>query len=184
MVSNKQTIISTEEKNNKKQDIKGNNINIINNKKDEEDIKIKTIETDIHDNKVSENENKTEELLLKYENMKNKVIIFIKLMQKYSQVFTNITENISSLEKTKIENIGFEYKIKNELKKTVKQFNKLLFNPKLSENFFESPTEFINNNIEFLEQDNYLLSSDNNLNENEKEVVLKVEETNKQSRHK
>ena len=110
--------------------------------------------------------------------MRNKMIIFIKLMQKYSQIFTNIKEKISYFDKTKIESIGFEYKIKNELKKTVKQFNRLLFNPKLAENIFESPIDIINNNNELLEQDNNLLSNDNNVNENEKEEISKEDINN------
>ena len=49
--------------------------------------------------------------------MKNKMVIFIKLMQKYSQVFSNISDKIFTSDKTKIENIGIEYKAKKELKK-------------------------------------------------------------------
>ena len=114
--------------------------------------------------------------------MKNKMVIFIKLMQKYSQVFSNISDKIFTSDKTKIENIGIEYKAKKELKKTVKQFNNLLFNPKLSENIFQTIITDIdnkNNENDILEENNNLLSNNiNNLLENEKDDISKEDINN------
>ena len=109
--------------------------------------------------------------MLKYENMKNKIIIFIKLMQKYSQAFSNITDNIFTSDKTKLLNADIEDKEKKELIKTINQFNKLLFNPKLSENIFQED----NNNINKNEKDSF--EKENLLNnyeeENEKQDISK-----------
>ena len=110
--------------------------------------------------------------------MKNKMIIFIKLMKKYSQIFSNITENLFSLDKNKKEKMDksiIEKKAKIELKSTVKQFNKLLFNPKLSENIFQSTIDNDNDN-DILEEDNLILT--NNINNNSFED--KKEDINKE----
>ena len=73
--------------------------------------------------------------------MKNKIGIFIKIMKKYSEIFNNIKNNLFLSDKIKSETnekLNIKTKAKNELDKIIKQFNKLISNPKLSKMIFMS----------------------------------------------
>ena len=110
------------------------------------DSKNKTIENDEvnndNNNTIKDNNNiNNNELIL---NMKNKIEIFIKIMKKYSEIFNNIINNIlisDKIQSETSERINIENKSKNELIKIIKQFDKLISNPKLSENIFLSKSE-------------------------------------------
>lgn len=174
-MSNKQSIVPKEVDNyklieNNENKIKNNPVkleqkqdNIIENIKEDEDLKNRTIDIDEHNN---DNYVKIyEELLLKYENMNNKIIIFIKLMKKYSQIFSKISNDILSNKNIKnAKNKNKHNKAKKELKKAVKQFNKLVFSPKLNESIFQSGDN--DNNILEEEDNNYSI---NDINENDTE---------------
>ena len=147
--SNKQIIATIDtskiNKENENKENKENNNNIDNNN-NQIDSKKQTIENDDINNIINANN----ELLL---NIKNKISIFIQIMQKYSKIFNNIINNISLSEKIKSEksekNI-LETKAKNELIKTIEQFNKLVSNPKLQDNIFMSNSDdndFLENKI-------------------------------------
>ena len=155
--SNKQ-IINTIETNKLNKDSK-ENINQI-------DSKNKTIEND-----DTNNYNIKNKLVL---NMKNKIEIFLKIMKKYSEIFNNIINNILLSDKIKIEKnekINIENKSKNELIKIIKQFNKLISNPKLSENFFMS-----NDDNNFLEEKiNEIIKEEKNIDFKKKDLDNLIE---------
>ena len=127
--SNKQIIVTIDTNRMSKENKEKNfNLDII-----QIDSKNKTIEND----EINNNSNNNELIL----NMKNKISIFIKIMKKYSEIFNNIINNISLSDKINIEKnekINLEKKSKNELIKIIQQFNKLILNPKLSENIIMS----------------------------------------------
>ena len=128
-----------------KENKENNNIDMI-----QIDSKNKTIENDEvnnDNNNIKDNNNiinnniNNNELVL---NMKNKIEIFIKIMKKYSEIFNNIINNIlisDKIQSETSERINLENKSKNELIKIIKQFDKLISNPKLSENIFLSKSE-------------------------------------------
>ena len=180
IISNKQTLIPIEDNKDNNNDnlkiVESKKENIIDDIKEKEDKNIKTIDSN-NDNANIIKAN--EELLLKNENMKNKMTIFIKLMKKYSQIFSNLTNNVVSHKSPNKKKGGKnnENKSKKDLIKVVKQFNKLLFNPKLNENIFQSTVDKEKVN-DFLEEDNNLLINnidnfddniDDNVEENENE---------------
>ena len=110
-------------------------------------------------NKIIENNNNNELI----NNMKNKICIFIEIMKKYSEIFNNIKNNLFLSDKIKSETnekLNIKTKAKNELDKIIKQFNKLISNPKLSEMIFMS-NNIDNNNINN-NQNNFL---ENKINE-------------------
>ena len=86
---------------------------IDNNSHHSKDKEIKKEQNFIEDNldndiQINNNEQKDEENFgIKFDNMKSKILIFIKLIKKYSQIFTNITEEILKNEKSN------EKKVKN-----------------------------------------------------------------------
>ena len=82
------------------------------------------------------------DLKIKSQNMKDKLIIFLKLMKKYSFKLTTLTKSNSRNNNTK------EKKsiINNEIKSTLSQLNKMLNNPKLNEDIFDLQDITLNNN--------------------------------------
>ena len=86
-------------------------------------------------------QNQIKDLKIKSQNMKDKLIIFLKLMKKYSFKLTTLTKsnsrNNNSKEKKTI--------INNEIKSTLSQLNKMLNNPKLNEDIFDLQDITINN---------------------------------------
>ena len=108
--------------------------------------------------------------------MKNKIGIFIKIMKKYSEIFNNIKNNLFLSDKIKSETnekLNIKTKAKNELDKIIKQFNKLISNPKLSEMIFMSNNND-NNNINN-NQNNFLENKINELIKEEKDIDIKKE---------
>ena len=155
--SNKQIIVTIDTNRMSKENKEKNfNLDII-----QIDSKNKTIENDEINNNSDNNE-----LIL---NMKNKISIFIKIMKKYSEIFNNIINNISLSDKINIEKnekINLENKSKNELIKIIQQFNKLILNPKLSENIIMSN----------IDDNNFLEEKISEILKEEKNMDLKKED--------
>ena len=123
------------------------------------------------------------DLKIKSQNMKDKLIIFLKLMKKYSFKLTTLTKsnsrNNNSKEKKSI--------INNEIKSTLSQLNKMLNNPKLNEDIFDLQDISMNNmnnnlttnNDEMLNLTNQLYTNYNLLttisnNKNEEEMNTNI----------
>ena len=106
--------------------------------------------------------------------MKNKIWIFIEIMKKYSEIFNNIKNNLFLSDKIKSETnekLNIKTKAKNELDKIIKQFNKLISNPKLSEMIIIPNNDNIKNN----NQNNFLENKINELIKEEKDIDIKKE---------
>ena len=87
-------------------------------------------------------QNQIKDLKIKSQNMKDKLIIFLKLMKKYSSKLTTLAKSNSRNNNTKEK----KSVIDNEIKSTLSQLNKMLNNPKLNEDIFEIQ-DISNNNI-------------------------------------
>ena len=147
-----------------------NDINLtkLKNKKNKKILNISTTNSNLNSNeKNNSNEsilqNQINDLKIKSQNMKDKLIIFLKLMKKYSFKLTTLTKsnsrNNNSKEKKSI--------IDKEIKSTLSQLNKMLNNPKLNEDIFDLPNLTINNittiNDEMLNLTNQLNTNPNNI---------------------
>ena len=129
-------------------------------------------------------QNQIRDLKIKSQHMKDKLIIFLKLMKKYSFKLTTLTKsnsrNNNSKEKKSI--------INNEIKSTLSQLNKMLNNPKLNEDIFDLHDLTINNNLttnndDMLNLNNQLYTSYNLLttisnNKNEEEINTNIINSN------
>ena len=134
------------------------------------------------ENNIKKNSNESilqkqiRDLKIKSQNMKDKLIIFLKLMKKYSFKLTTLTKSNSRNNNTK------EKKsiINNEIKSTLSQLNKMLNNPKLNEDIFDLRDITLNNNLttnndEMLNLTNQLCTNYNLIttisnNKNEEEI--------------
>ena len=124
------------------------------------------------------------DLKIKSQNMKDKLIIFLKLMKKYSFKLTTLTKSNSRNNNTK------EKKsiINNEIKSTLSQLNKMLNNPKLNEDIFDLQDITLNNNLttnndEMLNLTNQLCTNYNLIttisnNKNEEEINTNIINSN------
>ena len=86
-------------------------------------------------------QNQIKDLKIKSQNMKDKLIIFLKLMKKYSSKLTTLAKSNSRNNNTKEK----KSVIDNEIKSTLSQLNKMLNNPKLNEDIFEIEDITMNN---------------------------------------
>ena len=119
-------------------------------------------------------QNQIKDLKIKSQNMKDKLIIFLKLMKKYSFKLTTLTKsnsrNNNSKEKKTI--------INNEIKSTLSQLNKMLNNPKLNEDIFDLQDITINNdemlNITNQLCTNYNLISTISNNKNDEDINTNI----------
>ena len=123
-------------------------------------------------------QNQIKDLKIKSQNMKDKLIIFLKLMKKYSFKLTTLTKsnsrNNNSKEKKTI--------INNEIKSTLSQLNKMLNNPKLNEDIFDLQDITINNdemlNITNQLCTNYNLISTISNNKNDEDINTNIMNSN------
>jgi len=122
-------------------------------------------------------QNQIKDLKIKSQNMKDKLIIFLKLMKKYSFKLTTLTKSNSrnnSKEKKTI--------INNEIKSTLSQLNKMLNNPKLNEDIFDLQDITINNdemlNITNQLCTNYNLISTISNNKNDEDINTNIMNSN------
>ena len=153
-----------------------NNINLTKLKnKNKKILNISTTNSNLNSNeKNNSNEsilqNQINELKIKSQNMKDKLIIFLKLMKKYSFKLTTLTKNNSrnnnSKEKKSV--------IDKEIKSTLSQLNKMLNNPKLNEDIFDLPDLTINNITTINDE---MISLTNQLNTNPNNIVITTNPT-------
>ena len=123
-------------------------------------------------------QNQIKDLKIKSQNMKDELIIFLKLMKKYSFKLTTLTKsnsrNNNSKEKKTI--------INNEIKSTLSQLNKMLNNPKLNEDIFDLQDITINNdemlNITNQLCTNYNLISTISNNKNDEDINTNIMNSN------
>ena len=178
---NKKNFVCAEEENEKTNyennaNINYNNINISKLKnKNKKILNISTTNSNLNSNeKNNSNEsilqNQINDLKIKSQNMKDKLIIFLKLMKKYSFKLTTLTKNNSrnnnSQEKKSV--------IDKEIKSTLSQLNKMLNNPKLNEDIFDIPDLTINNITTINDE---MVSLTNQLNTNPNNIVITTNPT-------